>query len=305
MTAVNYIFPFIITKLVDKLERWDFASEALRADLLKNYFTSMLNIIFFMGIQLFKLKMSNNPKEDLKGSDFECKEDALTDELLKLLTGEIVLRGVYYLYWNIYLKLKDAVVKGFDWRTEFELSDEFVWFLTIQLIMWSAMIMYPIISIFQCLFCWLHIRFLIYRLNNQKVQPEMSSNDASTGSTMNMYLNFTFIIVCGFYSFLIFDATPRHKFVMHRGEGEDSVVVNGDPVRVCGPFTSNNDLSPAKETQIFPNNDKVTRIVFCYLIQSSVFTVLYMFTKSFSSKIQILERVQEIKFKEFETKIKS
>lgn len=122
-----------------------------------------------MGIQLVKLKLSNNPKEDLKGSDFECKEDNLTDELLKLLTGEIVLRGVYYLYWNWYLKAKDVVVKDFDWRTEFELSDEFVWFLTIQLIMWSTMIMYPIISVIQVIFCWLHIRFLIYRLKNQKV----------------------------------------------------------------------------------------------------------------------------------------
>lgn len=49
MTLVNYIIPWIISN-VDSMERWDFASEILRADLIKNYYTSMLNIIFFMGI---------------------------------------------------------------------------------------------------------------------------------------------------------------------------------------------------------------------------------------------------------------
>ena len=47
MTFVNYLIPFILAKL-DKFEKWDFAAEALNANLWKNYYTSMLNIIFFM-----------------------------------------------------------------------------------------------------------------------------------------------------------------------------------------------------------------------------------------------------------------
>lgn len=49
MTVVNYIIPWMISK-VSYLENWDFASEELYTDLWKNYFTTMLNIIFFLAI---------------------------------------------------------------------------------------------------------------------------------------------------------------------------------------------------------------------------------------------------------------
>merc|ERR1711907_721595 len=80
---------------------------------------------------------------------------------------------------------------------------------------------------------------------------------------MNMYLNFTFIIACGFYSFLIFDATPRHNYVIHNGTGDNDFIVF-DPEKWCGPFLSNNEFSPVTETGVFPKNDTVNRIVFCY-----------------------------------------
>ena len=51
MTIVNYLIPWMINK-VSYLENWDFASEELYTDLWKNYFTTMLNIIFFLAIQV-------------------------------------------------------------------------------------------------------------------------------------------------------------------------------------------------------------------------------------------------------------
>lgn len=126
MTTVNYIIPWLISH-VDSLERWDFAAESLRADLIKNYYTSMLNVVFFMGIQLYKVRLD----QDLKGQPYECKEDNFTDEFLKLFTFELVARSADYLFGFIFLRTKANVRKGFDWRTEFELSDEFVWFLSV------------------------------------------------------------------------------------------------------------------------------------------------------------------------------
>lgn len=79
-----------------------------------------------------------------------------------------------------------------------------MWFLTVQLIMYSAMLTYPIMALICLIFSYLHCRFLIYRLKNQKRQPDMASNDMSTGSLMNMYLYFTFLICCAFYSFFLF-----------------------------------------------------------------------------------------------------
>ena len=51
MTFVNYLIPWVLS-FVGKLEQWDFAAEALRAELLKNFYTSSLNVVFFMGLQV-------------------------------------------------------------------------------------------------------------------------------------------------------------------------------------------------------------------------------------------------------------
>jgi len=293
MTGVNYLFPWIIS-VVDNLERWDFAAEILSADLVKNYYTSMLNIVFFMVIQLYKLKT----EDSIEGTDYECKEDAFTDEFLKLLTGELVLRGAYYLYWNTFLKLKGRAKTGFDWRTEFELSDEFVWFLTIQLVMWSAMLTYPIIALVCLAFSWCHCTFLIYRLTNQKVQPQMASNDMSTGSLMNMYLNFTFMIACAFYSAFLFDKMPRSHYYV------DKLKVF-DTTKWCGPFRSNNAESPFQEVGLFPTDGSIqSRFAFCFLLQFSVYTILYMISYNAQTHIGILGKVRDLKFKEYEQKIR-
>jgi uncharacterized membrane protein len=126
MTFVNYFIPWLIS-LVDELESWDFAFEQLYADLWKNFYTTMINMILFMALCVQGI-LADEPAEE----GYECKEDGLVDNFLKLLMSEIILRYAFYIYWNLYLKLKSCFIKGFEWQTEFELSDEFVWFLAIE-----------------------------------------------------------------------------------------------------------------------------------------------------------------------------
>jgi len=47
MTFVSYFIPWIIG-MVSEMEKWDFAAQVLRADLLKNFYTMMANMGFFM-----------------------------------------------------------------------------------------------------------------------------------------------------------------------------------------------------------------------------------------------------------------
>lgn len=137
----------------------------LFADLWKNYYTTMLNIIFFMVLQIRTFLSSVAPSKEL---GFECKEDSVTDNLLKLIMAEVVLRYLYYIFWNITYKIKSKTNKNFDWRTEFELSDEFVWILVLYCQVWMCMLMYPVLCFIGTIAIYLHCRFLIYRLNNQK-----------------------------------------------------------------------------------------------------------------------------------------
>jgi hypothetical protein len=128
MTFVNYFIPWVIS-LVDHLEDWDFAGEQLFSDLWKNFYTTMINMVLFIILIIIGLFDKNT---EIEGSGYECKEDGMVDNFLKLLMSEVILRYAFYIYWQIYLRLKPFWDKTFIWQTEFELSDEFVWFLAIE-----------------------------------------------------------------------------------------------------------------------------------------------------------------------------
>jgi len=256
MTFVNYFIPWVIS-LVDHLEDWDFAGEQLFSDLWKNFYTTMINMVLFIILIILGLFDKNT---EIEGSGYECKEDGMVDNFLKLLMSEVILRYAFYIYWQIYLRLKPFWDKTFIWQTEFELSDEFVWFLAIEQILWSSIIVYPIIAWVSVIIMYFHCKYLVFRLRYQKRQPESASNDSSTGSLMNMYLTFTFMIVCAFYSVILFVKMPRFHFWI-----EDSGVYDMDTM--CGPFNSNNEKSGMDEVGLFPEEGTlVNRFVFCILV---------------------------------------
>jgi hypothetical protein len=41
--------------------------------------------------------------------DYNCKEDKIADDMLKLFISEIVLRYAYYLYWLIHYYVKSII----------------------------------------------------------------------------------------------------------------------------------------------------------------------------------------------------
>lgn len=174
--------------------------------------------------------------------------------------SEIILRYVFYGYWNLHLKTKAGMKPGFDWKTEYELADEFVWVNVINCMLWVSLIAYPANSFLAVIIIYFHSKFLIYRLQNQKKQPLAASDDMSTGSLMNMYVTFTFMIVFTFNAILIFFKTPRYKFWNSKSNTLDST-------KNCGPFLSNGELSPIDEVKFFPDENSLTnRIALSLLV---------------------------------------
>lgn len=175
MTIVGYIVPYYLAILMD-LMKWDFAAELLYDDLRKNYYTSMFNIIIFGSLQYIDVLQYGEKTtvymEDGIGVDTEvnCKEDVLTDNLLKLLIFEIVSRYLYYGYWlfHWYVKSKIYGEKKSPFKQEFELADEIGWYFTIEVILWINQLMYPIVAWLAVIFMYLHTKYLIYRLKYQK-----------------------------------------------------------------------------------------------------------------------------------------
>lgn len=161
------------------------------------------------------------------------------------MISELVLRYSFYLYWNLHLKAKSSMNKKFDWHTEFELADEFVWIQVVNCELWISIVVYPAMAWLSTIFIYLHTRYLIYRLQHQKRQPLSASNDMGTGSLMNMYSTITFLVVFAFYSCILFLKTPRFKYW--------SLTTNTiDLTMNCGPFESNNEFSPTEEVGLFP-----------------------------------------------------
>jgi hypothetical protein len=118
----------------------------------------------------------------------------------------------------------------------------------------------------------------------------------STGSLMNMYNTITFIVVFAFFSFILFVRAPRFNFF--------NMNTNSTYQMNCGPFLSNNVLSPTEEVGFFPTAESISnRIILSLLVQFSIFLVLYMIGYSSSSQIEILHNIKNAKFKEYDLKI--
>mgnify|MGYP006906902846 CR=1 FL=1 len=73
----------------------------------------MLNIVFFLAIQVGDYLSSEMQQA---GTDYQCKEDGVTDNLIKLLVSEGILRYAYYIYWFFHHKIKSYQSKDYDFK---------------------------------------------------------------------------------------------------------------------------------------------------------------------------------------------
>ena len=61
----------------------------------------------------------------------------------------------------------------------------------------------------------------------------------------------------------------------------------------CGPFESDNLLSPIVEVDFFPKDGSLgNRVVLSLLVQFSVFLIIYMVGFSSSEKIKVLNEIK-------------
>ena len=115
---------------------------------------------------------------------------------------------------------------------------------------------------------------------------------------MNMYLTITFVIVCGFYSVLLFVSMPRFKFFDNLAE----VYVKD---LNCGPFESSSDVSPIEEVGFFPSSSSlITRFLLCIVVIITVFSSLFSLSFNWYTSLEVLNKIKMQKFKEYEIKIR-
>jgi len=294
-SLVNYIVPYILG-IVTQLEEWDFAEEFIKADLWKNYFSQILNIVLFLSLQYYQ-NLRNSDTEKQKDPKYNCKEDQFADNLLKLWIFELVFRYVFYFYWNTYWHVKARLVQGFEYRQDFEVYDELVWFFYFEVLTWLCQLVYPVMALISFPILYFHSLYLIYRLQYQKKQPLVASNDMKIGEKMIQYLNITFGVVQVFFILVLFNPLPRFNYWNDDWQAFDNN-------QKCGPFESNNELSPMQEAGFFLSDDHLfTRIITSIVFEGclSIFCICLLLHAR--NRVQIVQEVKRDRFFEFEDQI--
>lgn len=67
-----------------------------------------------MGVQIVTVVRKNEQYVKDEQEDYNCKEDDLVDNFLKLLLSEFILRYLFYIYWTIFHNLKSSVVDTYN-----------------------------------------------------------------------------------------------------------------------------------------------------------------------------------------------
>ena len=100
-----------------------------------------------MAVFLFmNFSQSLNVEEVIASESTQCKEDAVTDEILKLILAMLVGRYLYYSYWIFHWEIKSLIFADSEFIQDFELSDEIVSYFEINMAFWVSILFYPIMS---------------------------------------------------------------------------------------------------------------------------------------------------------------
>lgn len=201
LTIVNYIVPKCLGWITE-CEKWDFAVDQLKQEIWRNYCSQMLNFFIFVFIHLelllsdpiFRSDYIIDVSEQNKDSvQYDCAEDFVGLAIFKLFIVELIQRYVYYFGWIIYYRVKAKCQRLNNWRKEFETTDEVVWLIYFQAIMWISFIYYPYLAIIAPIVLYLHFKFIFYRLRNWKISPQLVTNKVTSGNYIMIFLNITFL----------------------------------------------------------------------------------------------------------------
>ena len=144
---------------------------------------------------------------------------------------------------------------------------------------------------------WLHTRFLIYRLRNQKKQPLVASNDLKIGIKMVLYLNITFAVVELFYLLILYNPLPRFNFWNEELKAFDRNMV-------CGPFKSNNVISPAQEVGLIVSSDSALfKIVTSNVFVGCAYILCIWLIVHWNNLISNIKEFKLQKLNEYETQL--
>ena len=199
-TVVNWVIPWIMCQLTD-YEGWDFAEETLRSNLVKTYYSGVMNVLIFIFLSWYNILIVSDHAVDVL---HECKEDVFADTVMRIILVELATRIFWYILSNVYNYIRSKAENSYSFRQEFDLNDEFTFIVFLRCWFWLAITFYPAIVYVDIILMFLHLYYTIWRLKNERKQPIAASNDMALGNSMLKYLTLTFMLVALFFGFILY-----------------------------------------------------------------------------------------------------
>mmetsp|Transcript_27687 Transcript_27687/g.26702 ORF Transcript_27687/g.26702 Transcript_27687/m.26702 type:complete len:286 (+) Transcript_27687:1460-2317(+) len=201
LSLVNGLIP-VITKLIVKYEAWDFANVVIQQQVWRIYMAKMVNFSLYTVIQIElasgKTIFGSTPLITFNdgSSQFDCREDEAAINFFLLLITEYVLKLIYAPMLALMRLFGFGVILGRKhWKAEYVLSDDIVWLLYFQAILWVTQIFFPMITMVSPLLLYSLFRVNLFYLNKIKTKPKKSTNASDTGYFIMIFLNVTFFAI--------------------------------------------------------------------------------------------------------------
>jgi len=66
--------------------------------------------------------------------------------------------------WIAFYRLRRVINKDYEWQKEFGVSDEVVWIIAFESIIWSTMMYYPFIVVVHPIILYIHFKFIVFKI---------------------------------------------------------------------------------------------------------------------------------------------
>lgn len=195
---VSFVNAFVptVTKKITTFEKYDFANTLLKQQIWRNFLTRLLNLMIFTLLN-YELAFNDpiilkSPIIDFDNSNYDCREDQALTNFARLALIEFVLKFITATAWMLLNFCKGGCGLKKGWRAEFPVSDEVVWLLYFQSVIWLALVWFPFMSLLYSLMLYVMFKFIMFKLTTMQKKPLKSTSAQDMGYYIMSFLNISF-----------------------------------------------------------------------------------------------------------------
>lgn len=227
---VSFVNAFIptVTKKITICEKYDFANTLLKQQIWRNFATRLLNLGIFV---LLNREMAFNesyftgsPIISFDSANYSCREDQASNNFVRLLLTEFFLKFITAFAWMFLNLCKGGCGAKKGWRAEFPVSDEVVWLLYFQAVLWVALVWNPFVALIYPGMLYLMFKFIMFKLTKMQKKPLKSTNAQDMGNYIMTFLNISFTLIFIWIGMMISIAVSHGTYSSSTS---------------CGPFKDN------------------------------------------------------------------